>query len=239
MVAAGRRRLAPALPARQPDCREPSHRRPLVAALVKTARPTSIPLPGLCSSSTSTAHRSSTRRSSRRTRERTTAEMLIQNDHLRATDALEEADPARLGPRKEVWSQFMNRFRLPARSGRALRGRARRPARPLEAGISKTTTSRRRRCSRARPPQRAATTSWPRSSSLALPGLTTRPSRARAGRKLVRTWRVGREVKWERGRLALEFEGNRVDLIAGAGAERRRGCSSTAGPRRGSPSSTA
>jgi hypothetical protein len=32
----------------------------------------------------------------------------------------------------------------------------------------------------------------------------------------VRTFTVGREVNWHNGKLVLEFEGNRVDLIAGA-----------------------
>ena len=50
----------------------------------------------------------------RRVRERTTAEILLQNDHLRATDGfVEETDPARLGPQKEMWTQFMNYSFLP------------------------------------------------------------------------------------------------------------------------------
>jgi len=38
-----------------------------------------------------------------------------------------------------------------------------------------------------------------------------------AWRDMVRTFEVGKDVQWQDGRLILEFEGNRVDLVAGDG----------------------
>lgn len=40
-----------------------------------------------------------------------------------------------------------------------------------------------------------------------------------AWQDLVRTYEVGKDVRWRRGRLALEFEGNRVDLVSSWTAE--------------------
>jgi len=42
-----------------------------------------------------------------------------------------------------------------------------------------------------------------------------------AWRDTVRTYRVGKDVRWKNGRLALPFEGNRVDLLAAKGKEER------------------
>lgn len=48
----------------------------------------------------------------RRTHERTTAEILLQNDHLKATDSIDEdTDPAKVD--RSNWTAFMNFSRLP------------------------------------------------------------------------------------------------------------------------------
>ena len=39
----------------------------------------------------------------------------------------------------------------------------------------------------------------------------------KAAMDTVHTYEVGRDVQWKDGRLALEFEGNRIDAIAGPG----------------------
>ncbi len=50
----------------------------------------------------------------RRTRERTTAEVLIQTDHVtKDTDLTEETDPAKLRPDGKIWNSFMNYLWLP------------------------------------------------------------------------------------------------------------------------------
>jgi hypothetical protein len=50
----------------------------------------------------------------RRTRERTTAEILMQTDHVtKPEDFTEETDPAKLGPEKAMWDAFMNHDWLP------------------------------------------------------------------------------------------------------------------------------
>ncbi len=51
----------------------------------------------------------------RRTREQTTAEVLIQTDHVtRDEDLTEETDPAKLRPDGKIWNSFMNYLHLPA-----------------------------------------------------------------------------------------------------------------------------
>lgn len=51
----------------------------------------------------------------RRTRERTTAEILIQNDHVtKPADFTEETDPAKLPPAGRHWDAFMNHHWLPS-----------------------------------------------------------------------------------------------------------------------------
>jgi hypothetical protein len=50
----------------------------------------------------------------RRTRERTTAEILMQNDHVtKPADFTEETDPAKLPPAGQHWDAFMNHNHLP------------------------------------------------------------------------------------------------------------------------------
>ena len=51
----------------------------------------------------------------RRTRERTTAEILMQNDHVtKPADFTEETDPAKLPPAGKHWDAFMNHNYLPS-----------------------------------------------------------------------------------------------------------------------------
>jgi hypothetical protein len=151
----------------------------------------------------------------RNVRERTTAEILIQNDHLRATDTLdEETDPAKLGPRREIHSQFMNYKFLPE------------TARKYGAEL----------CD-----QRALWKQYLRDYNLEPKALLKDnvhlnahgeylmaeivklylrhdPSVSDAAWKdLVKTYRVGQDVRWQGGKLKMNFEGNRVDVIAADG----------------------
>jgi len=152
----------------------------------------------------------------RRLRERTTAELLLQTDHVTKPDELrEESDPHKLAPRADQWSAFMNGAFLPglaARYGAALcdqRGAWKRElsAHSLLPGallldevhlnslgdvlMASLVAS----CLRRAPaPAKAPAESW------------------------VQTLEVGRDVSWsERGELRLQFAGNRVDVVVRAG----------------------
>ncbi len=151
----------------------------------------------------------------RRTRERTTAEILIQTDHVtRPADFAEETDPAKLPPAGHHWDAFMNHNWLPSL------------AKKFGAQL----------CD-----QRALWKDYLREHKLEPKALlsddvhlnahgewfmaqcvnahlrydpTLGPSPAE---DWVKTLEVGKDVKWVDGRLRLEFDGNRVEVLCKPG----------------------
>ena len=148
----------------------------------------------------------------RRVRERTTAEILLQNDHVtKPPDFTEETDPAKLPPAGRHWDAFMNHNWLPAM------------ARKYGAEL----------CD-----QRAVWKAYLRDNQLAPSALLRDDVHLNAHGEFlmaecvkaclrrnpafdpapaeawVRTLAVGRELQWADGKLRVEFTGNRVDLIA-------------------------
>jgi hypothetical protein len=150
----------------------------------------------------------------RRVRERTTAEILMQTDHAtNDNDLTEETDPAKLTPKQ--WTPWMNHAFLPG------------TARKYGAELVN---------------QHELWKDYLRDQHLPAPQLLKDgvhlndhgnylmaeivkaylrydPSFPQdEWQDLVKTYRVGTEVNWQDGRLQLEFEGNRVDVICQAGS---------------------
>ena len=151
----------------------------------------------------------------RRTRERTTAEILMQNDHVtKPADFTEETDAAKLPPAGKHWDQFMNHNHLPSL------------ARKYGAEL----------CD-----QRALWKAYLRENNLEPKALLKDSVHLNAhgewfmaecvkaylrydpklgaspAEEWVNTYEVGKDVKWANGKLRLEFEGSRVEVIAKPG----------------------
>lgn len=164
----------------------------------------------------------------RRLRERTTAELLLQTDHVTTAQELNEPDgprppsePARSpteAPRastSERWSAFMNGTFLPdlaARYGAALcdlRSAWKRELRTQQLAPSALLLDDVHVNSRGDALMAALVSSCLRRD----PALTPAPADA-----WVRTLTVGRDVSWSTaGELQLVFEGNRIDAVVAAG----------------------
>ena len=152
----------------------------------------------------------------RRTRERTTSEILMQNDHVnKLEDLAEETDPAKVPIHGGKWDAFMNHNWLPliARKYGAelcdqrslwksyLAENKFQPAALLRDGVhlnehgeffmAECVKTYLRRDEKFDP---APAEAW------------------------VKTLIVGKDVQWTNGRLLVEFEGNRLDLICKAGS---------------------
>ncbi len=153
----------------------------------------------------------------RRTRERTTAEILLQTDHLSAQATLEEEmDPARLAPEGRMWSQFMNYKFLPDLARRYdcgvvdqrnlwkqyLRDHNLPPAALLQDGIHLNDHG----C--------YVMAEIVKAYLVHRPDTPLDPFNC----DTVRTYVVGRDIHWQNGQLRLEFTGNRVDLLGRVGA---------------------
>lgn len=154
----------------------------------------------------------------RRVRERTTAEILMQNDHVTKPEHLtEETDAANLPPAGKHWDQFMNHNWLPSLARKygaelcdqRVLWKAYLVANKLE-------------------PQALLRDSvhlnehgeWLMAECVKAylrydPKLGPSPAE-----DWVRTYAVGQDVHWEAGRLRLEFQGNRVDAVCQAVAAR-------------------
>jgi hypothetical protein len=145
----------------------------------------------------------------RRIRERTTAEVLMQTDHMAAADSLdEETDPAKLSPKQ--WNPWMNYAFLPGIARKYgtelvdqrnlwkqyLRDEKLAPSALLRDGVHLNE----RGCQLM-----ARIVSGYLRYDPKLPDA--------AWRDLVRTYEVGKDLRWTEGKLVLEFEGNRVDAI--------------------------
>lgn len=153
----------------------------------------------------------------RRARERTSAEVLIQTDHVtQDSDLNEETDPAKLRPDGKIWNSFMNYLWLPTvatRYGCGLvdqRNLWKRYLRDypdlhasqlLKDGVHQNDFG-----------------------NYLMAEIVNAYLVHRNDRHVdpmncntVSTYRVGKGLKWQDGTLTLPFEGNRIDLIAKKG----------------------
>ena len=151
----------------------------------------------------------------RRTRERTTAEILMQNDHVtKPTDLTEETDAAKLPPAGKHWDAFMNHNFLPSLAKKYgaelcdqralwktyLTENKLEPKALLKDGVhlnahgewfmAEIVKAHLRRDASFDP---APAEAW------------------------VKTYEVGKDVKWADGKLRLEFDGSRVEVIGKSG----------------------
>ncbi len=147
----------------------------------------------------------------RETRSRTTAEILMQNDHCtKDGDLTEETDPSKLNPSK--WTPWMNHVFLPGTAKkygcgyldqradwkRYLADNNLKASQLLKDGVHLNDHG------------NHLMAGLVKRYLVHRPGLPSDPDS-------VRTLEVGRDVKWKGDRLVLEFEGNRVDAIAATG----------------------
>ncbi len=148
----------------------------------------------------------------RRTRERTTAEILIQTDHATTDDChTEETNAASLYPNGKIWNAFMNYKFLPETAKKY--GCAVVDQRNLWKQYLKENNL----------PAKALLRDgvhlndhgcylmgeYVKACLVAPRAVKMNPMDCEP----VKTYRVGQEVKWENGKILLEFEGNRVDLV--------------------------
>jgi hypothetical protein len=150
----------------------------------------------------------------RRVRERTTAEILMQTDHITKDEDLnEETDPAKLTPKQ--WNAWMNHAFLPSTAARYgaelcdqhtiwkhyLREFNLPPSALLSDGVHLNDHGcfLMAECVKA---YLRYDSSWPTND----------------WSDRVKTFTVGREIHWQDGRLKLEFEGNRVDVVVAKGS---------------------
>ena len=152
-------------------------------------------------------------------RERTTAEILLQTDHLRSTDdpSKEETDPAKITRGKPMWDSWINYVFLPriAKQYGAelanqrelwkayLRDHKLEPKALLQDGVHLNQHGNYLMAEIVKAYLRYD----PKLKSDADIGSVT-------------TYRIGKDVRWRGGKLTLSFNGNRVDVIAGTGAAR-------------------
>ncbi len=153
----------------------------------------------------------------RRTRERTTAEVLIQTDHVtRDEDLNEETDPAKLRPDGKIWNSFMNYLHLPTVAKKYdcgmvdqrnlwkqyLRDNNVHAAQLLQDGVHQNAYGNYLMSELVK--------------AYLVPRKDTHINPMRCN--TVQTYMVGKDVRWKDGKLTLPFDGNRVDLIAKNGA---------------------
>ncbi len=153
----------------------------------------------------------------RRIRERTTAEVLIQTDHVtNDADLNEETDPAKLRPDGKIWNSFMNYLHLPTLAQKYgcgivdqrnlwkqyLRDYKVPAAQLLKDGVHQNDYGNYLMA--------ALVNAYlvPRSDTHIKP----------MNCDTVRTLIIGKDIQWKDGKITLPFEGNRVDLLAGDGA---------------------
>ena len=151
----------------------------------------------------------------RRTRERTTAEILMQTDHVtKEADFTEETDPAKLPPAGKHWDAFMNHNWLPGLARRYqaelcdqrslwkayLKENKLEPKALLRDGVHLN-----------------AQGEWLMAQCVTAylrydPKLGPSPAE-----NWVKTYEIGKEAAWEGGKLRLAFEGSRVDAVCRRG----------------------
>lgn len=152
-------------------------------------------------------------------RQETTAEVLIQTDHLRRTDdpSKEETDPARIVRSKETHNNWMNYVFLPGVAKRYgaelvnqrelwkayLRDHKLEPGALLKDGVHLN--------DHGNFVMAEIVKAYLRYDPKFPPA---------AWQDSVKTYQVGKDLRWRNGKLELEFEGNRVDAIAADGTTR-------------------
>ena len=152
----------------------------------------------------------------RRVRERTTADILLQTDHVTRDEQLdEETDPVRLYPDGRIWDAFMNYRFLPEIARKygcelaLVRDLWKRYLREYGLNASQLLSD------------AVHLNDWGCyvMAQFVNAHLRYHPRvpRAEWGDR-VKNFVVGRDVRWRSGKLALEFEGNRVDAICREGS---------------------
>jgi hypothetical protein len=150
----------------------------------------------------------------RRLRERTTAEILIQTDHLTKDEDLnEETDPTKIPQEGRVWNQFMNYVFLPQTAQKYQTGRAdvrdgwktflKENNLPVKALLKDGVHLNDYGCYVMAELVKSA---------LVAPTQLQSADTTNGGR--IQTLTVGKDAVWKNGRLTIPFDGNRVDLIA-------------------------
>ena len=151
----------------------------------------------------------------RHTRERTTAEILMQTDHVtKPADLTEETDAAKLPPAGRHWDAFMNHNHLPAlakRYGAELCD---------QRALWKTYLTENKLEPKALLRDNVHLNEhgeWLMAECVKAylrydPKLGPSPAE-----DWVKTYAVGKDVKWAAGKLRLDFEGNRVEVICKPG----------------------
>lgn len=153
----------------------------------------------------------------RRLRERTTAEILLQTDHITEASQLEEEeDPALLSPDEGSYDAFMNYAFLP------------RLAREYQAALCDQRSAWKRYLAQHKLPPAALLVDEVHlngagdalMAALVLRCLRYAPELSPSPLdRAVETVRIGRDVAWKGGKLRLAFRGSRVDaIVAGSGA---------------------
>ena len=155
----------------------------------------------------------------RRTRERTTAEILMQNDHVtKPADFTEETDPAKLPPAGKHWDAFMNHNWLPSL------------ARKYGAELCDQRALWKAYLTENQLEPKAllrdsvhlnAHGEWLMAECVKAYLRYDPQARPVAAEDWVKTYEVGKDVRWTDGKLRLEFEGNRVEVDLQTGAAPR------------------
>ena len=148
----------------------------------------------------------------RRTRERTTAEILIQTDHAtNDADHDEEIDPAKLMPDGKMWNAFMNYRFLPEMAAKYNTGLV--DQRNLWKRYLKDHNLPAQQLLRDAVHLNAHGCFLMAELTRAYLVRRDEPAIDPMNCDTVKTLIVGKDVQWADGKLAVEFEGNRVDVI--------------------------
>ena len=153
----------------------------------------------------------------RRTRERTTADIVIQTDHVNADENLTEVtDPAQIpGPNGKIWNSFMNYKFLPELAVK------------YHLGLIDQRTLWKTYLTENKLPAKQLLRDGVHLNAhgnylmaeLVKPYLIHRPDATidPMNCDVVKTLVVGRDIQWKDGRLTVPFDGNRIDAIAKPG----------------------
>ena len=153
----------------------------------------------------------------RRTRGRTTAEVLIQTDHVtNDADLTEETDPSKLRPDGKIWNSFMNYLWLPTVAKKY--GTALLDQRNLWKQYLKDNNLHASQLLRDGVHQNEF-------GNFLMAELTKPYLVKRSDTQIdpyncdsVKTWIVGKDTRWRNGKLTVPFEGNRVDAVMANGS---------------------
>jgi hypothetical protein len=151
----------------------------------------------------------------RRTRERTTAEILMQNDHVtKPEDFTEETDPAKLPPAGKHWDAFMNHNWLPSLAKKY--GAELCDQRALWKGYL-TENKLEPKALLRDSVHLNAHGEWFMAECVKAYLRYNPKLGPSSAEQWVKTYAIGKDARWTDGKLRLEFEGNRVDVICQPG----------------------